>query len=219
MFFHCEQVGPSSPYSASASASASPSPSPSLSPAPAQLIRGMYAPFMADWVAAFPGAVLALRTEDLTAPASRRKVLRAAWAHMGLDPLADDALEDSKRFKRAEARVPDDYAKWTTRKARAGPRPRPQAHPSSLAPRLSPLAPSPKQLELARSPSPSSSPSPLQGPILDETRRILRELYAPMNTQLAALLAEDGTSCGGGGGGGERWRTACEGFLWAADVA
>ena len=44
-----------------------------------QLIRGMYSPFVAEWLKAMPGQLLVLRAEDLFDAAARPAVLRRLW--------------------------------------------------------------------------------------------------------------------------------------------
>ena len=82
-----------------------------------QLLRGLYAPYIADWLAAFPeGALLLVRTEDLID--QRRLTLQRVWRHLGVPPLDWDAADAGTihlpaRLRRAEARFPVSYGEWT----------------------------------------------------------------------------------------------------------
>ena len=78
-----------------------------------QLIRSMYAPFVRDWLAAFPeGGLLLVRTEDLLD--RRRATLGRVWRHLGLSPLAfDGSAPLPVRLERAERRLPASYRAWT----------------------------------------------------------------------------------------------------------
>ena len=80
-----------------------------------QLIRSMYAPFLREWLSAFPdGRLMIVRTEDLLT--MRRLTLSRVWRHLGVAPLAFDGNAPlPPRLERAEARLPADYIEWTQR--------------------------------------------------------------------------------------------------------
>jgi hypothetical protein len=77
-----------------------------------QLIRSMYAPFVRDWLGAFPEhQLLLVRTEDVVD--DRRSTLTRVWRHLGLPSLFESGREVPSRMSRAESRLPQDYRAWT----------------------------------------------------------------------------------------------------------
>ena len=106
VFFHCDPPNPD--------------PNPNPNPLRAQvffhcdqLIRGIYAPFVRDWLHAFPeGALLVVRTEDFIN--RRQPLLNRVWRHFGLRTIDFDAPLPHK-MQRAQQRLPTDYWAWTSK--------------------------------------------------------------------------------------------------------
>ena len=158
-----------------------------------QIIRGIYSPFVSDWLSAFPEENLMLiRAEDfLSAPSV---TLRRVWRHIGVRPLrwAEDeasgggatttadaaaAIDPQPRgMRRAWARLPRSYREWTQAK----------------------------------------------GPMPAEAAKRLNALYAPYNRALRDLLQASagggGPSCGAAAGA-EGGPASCDAFLWREEVA
>jgi len=95
-----------------------------------QLIRGMYAPFVADWLLALPGSLLLLRAEDFFTADARPAVLQRVWRHLGLRPLSSsgggggsegggDDGGTARRLRKAEGRLPS-YDELTPPRQRSG---------------------------------------------------------------------------------------------------
>lgn len=150
-----------------------------------QLIRGMYAPFVADWLLALPGSLLLLRAEDFFTSDARPAVLQRVWRHLGLRPLSSSSGVAAggggggggdggaaRRLHKAEGRLPS-YDQLTPPRQRNG-------------------------FAMAAN-----------------TRAVLAELYAPFNRALVALLRGDAaqTSCAGSECDAFLWETAAVGSV------
>ena len=146
-----------------------------------QIIRGMYAPFIEDWLAAMPGALLVVRAEDLLGgDAPRREVLRKAARHLGLPAAGLDAAALA--------------AKEATLK--------PYAELGKKGLGSSRFAGAAISLK-------DRSPPEASEPLLPETRADLCATYAPLNRQLRDLLAAERTSCEGAACDGFLWPGDC----------
>lgn len=80
-----------------------------------QLIRGMYAPFVADFLGAFPESqLLVVRTEDFID--KRQPLLNRIWRHLGVEPLDFENGSVPPALVRVQRRLPTDYWTWTKQK-------------------------------------------------------------------------------------------------------
>ena len=80
-----------------------------------QLIRGMYAPFVADFLGAFPESqLLVVRTEDFID--KRQPLLNRIWRHLGVEPLDFENGSVPPALVRVQRRLPTDYWTWTKHK-------------------------------------------------------------------------------------------------------
>ena len=83
-----------------------------------QLIRGIYSPFVRDWLAAFPRSLLILRAEDFYgAAATREELLLRTWAHLGLPAPSAGGGSPPYVGSKVEKRLREQpYASWTANK-------------------------------------------------------------------------------------------------------
>ncbi len=125
-----------------------------------QVIRGIYAPFVAEWHAAFGSSLLVLRVEDLLdAPQATRKRLAL---HLGIGQLAEPA-------SRGVGGYPSSYAAYDALSLRRG-----WASWASL------------RRERGVVDGASAAPPALSA----EASVLLSEFYRPYNAQLSSLLGE-----------------------------
>lgn len=79
-----------------------------------QVIRGIYSPFVRDWLGAFAeNQLLVVRTEEFLD--RRQPLLNRIWRHLGLEPVDLEASLPPK-LVRAQQRLPTDYWAWTKSK-------------------------------------------------------------------------------------------------------